>query len=118
MMGTTELQLEEAARIAADTAKYSTYLHGLQITDSTTSAKQADEIGDVSRKRARKEAESKAGLSPPKCVRSMRGGAAPMRRPAACPRGAGAGAAGGPASRLHAIDSGPSPHTFSGQVNR
>ncbi len=31
MMGTTRQELEEAARMAAETAKYSTYLHGLQV---------------------------------------------------------------------------------------
>jgi len=44
MMGATDAQLEEAARFASDTAKYSTYLHGLQI-DLTEFKKQADEIG-------------------------------------------------------------------------
>jgi len=44
MMGATEAQLEEAARFASDTAKYSAYLYGLQ-TDLPAFKKQADEIG-------------------------------------------------------------------------
>jgi AhpD family alkylhydroperoxidase len=45
MMGTTREQLEEAARMAADTAKYSTYLHGLQ-TPLEDFKKQSDEMGE------------------------------------------------------------------------
>jgi AhpD family alkylhydroperoxidase len=44
MMGATDAQIEEAARFASDTAKYSTYLYGLQI-DLAEFRKQADEIG-------------------------------------------------------------------------
>lgn len=45
MMGATEAQCEEAARFAADTSKYSTYLHGLQIPLEEF-RKQADEMGE------------------------------------------------------------------------
>ncbi len=45
MMGTNEEQLEEAARMAADTAKYSTYLHGLQVPIEDFK-KQSDEMGE------------------------------------------------------------------------
>ena len=45
MMGTTDAQLEEAARVAADTARYSTYLHGLG-TDLEEFKRQSDEIGE------------------------------------------------------------------------
>jgi AhpD family alkylhydroperoxidase len=43
MLGATDQQLEEAARFAGDTQKYSTYLHGLQI-DIDAFRRQADEI--------------------------------------------------------------------------
>ncbi len=43
-LGASDAQIEEAARFAADTAKYSAYLHGLQ-TDLQEFKKQADEIG-------------------------------------------------------------------------
>jgi AhpD family alkylhydroperoxidase len=45
MMGATETQCEEAARFAADTTKYSTYLHGLQIPVEDFK-RQADEMGE------------------------------------------------------------------------
>jgi AhpD family alkylhydroperoxidase len=45
MMGASDAQIEEAARFASDTAKYSAYLHGLQI-DIQEFKKQADEIGE------------------------------------------------------------------------
>jgi AhpD family alkylhydroperoxidase len=45
MMGTSDEQLEEAARVAADTARYSTYLHGLG-TDLEEFKRQTDEIGE------------------------------------------------------------------------
>jgi AhpD family alkylhydroperoxidase len=45
MMGTTREQLEEAARMAADTAKYSTYLHGLEVPIEDFK-KQSDEMGE------------------------------------------------------------------------
>lgn len=44
MLGTTAEQLEEANRLASETAKYSTYLHGLQ-TDLQEFRHQTDEIG-------------------------------------------------------------------------
>jgi AhpD family alkylhydroperoxidase len=44
MMGASDAQLEEAARFASDTAKYSAYLHGLQIPIADFK-KQADEMG-------------------------------------------------------------------------
>jgi AhpD family alkylhydroperoxidase len=44
MMGASDAQIEEAARFASDTSKYSTYLHGLQI-DIQEFKKQADEMG-------------------------------------------------------------------------
>ena len=55
MMGTTDRQLEEANRMASDTAKYSTYLHGLQV-DLSEFEKQTDEIGEHLRKQAEKRA--------------------------------------------------------------
>jgi AhpD family alkylhydroperoxidase len=45
MMGASEAQCEEAARFAADTSKYSTYLHGLQ-TSIDDFRRQADEMGE------------------------------------------------------------------------
>lgn len=45
MMGATDVQIEEAARFASDTAKYSTYLHGLQVPLADFK-KQSDEIGE------------------------------------------------------------------------
>jgi len=45
MMGASDSQLEEAARFASDTAKYSTYLHGLQVPIEEFK-KQADEMGE------------------------------------------------------------------------
>src|SRR5665647_3552003 len=44
MMGASDAQIEEAARFASDTAKYSAYLHGLQIPIADFK-KQADEMG-------------------------------------------------------------------------
>jgi AhpD family alkylhydroperoxidase len=44
MMGASDAQLEEAVRFASDTAKYSSYLHGLGI-DIDQFKRQADEIG-------------------------------------------------------------------------
>jgi AhpD family alkylhydroperoxidase len=55
MMGTTDRQLEEANRMASDTAKYSTYLHGSQ-TDLDEFTKQTDEIGDYLGKQAARRA--------------------------------------------------------------
>ncbi len=51
MMGTTDSQLEEAARMAADTAMYSTYIHS-QGTDIEDFRDATDEIGDHLAKRA------------------------------------------------------------------
>jgi AhpD family alkylhydroperoxidase len=45
MMGASDEQIEEAARFASDTAKYSAYLHGLQ-TPLEQFKKQADEMGE------------------------------------------------------------------------
>ena len=58
MMGTTQEQLEEAARMAADTAKYSTYLHGLEVPIEAFK-KQSDEMGEFVAAH-QPEAESKA----------------------------------------------------------
>jgi len=44
MMGTTDAQIEEANRMASDTAKYSTYLHGLQVPIDDFK-RESDEIG-------------------------------------------------------------------------
>jgi len=57
MTGATEEQLEEASRFAADTSKYSTYLHGLG-TEIEAFRRQADEIGEYLAKQA--EAQAKA----------------------------------------------------------
>jgi AhpD family alkylhydroperoxidase len=45
MAGTSAAQLEEAARVAADTVKYSTYLHALG-TDLEEFKRVTDEIGE------------------------------------------------------------------------
>lgn len=45
MMGVSDEQIEEAARVAADTVKYSTYLHALEI-DFDAFKRMADEIGE------------------------------------------------------------------------
>ena len=55
MMGTTTAQLEEANRMASDTAKYSTYLHGLQV-DIGDFKKQTNEIGEYLTEQAGKQA--------------------------------------------------------------
>ncbi len=44
MLGTTDAAIEEANRMASDTAKYSTYLHGLQVSLDDFK-KETDEIG-------------------------------------------------------------------------
>ena len=59
MMGAGDDQIEEAARFAADTAKYSTYLHGLQVPLDDFK-KQADEMGEYLASRAPQEAGRKA----------------------------------------------------------
>ena len=48
MMGASDLQIEEAARFASDTAKYSAYLHGLQVPLDEFK-RQADEMGEYLR---------------------------------------------------------------------
>jgi AhpD family alkylhydroperoxidase len=58
MMGASDAQIEEAARFASDTSKYSTYLHGLQVPLDDFK-KQADEMGEYLSKKAAK-AQSKA----------------------------------------------------------
>jgi len=45
MMGVSDEQIEEAARVAADTVKYSTYMHALEI-DFDAFKRMADEIGE------------------------------------------------------------------------
>jgi AhpD family alkylhydroperoxidase len=45
MMGASDEQIEEASRFAADTAKYSTYLHGRQVPLDQFK-RQADEMGE------------------------------------------------------------------------
>jgi AhpD family alkylhydroperoxidase len=54
MLGATDAQLEEAARFAGDTTKYSTYLHGLQV-DIGQFKRQADEIGAYLQEQAKKQ---------------------------------------------------------------
>ena len=44
MLGTSDAAIEEANRMASDTAKYSTYLHGLQVPLDDFK-KETDEIG-------------------------------------------------------------------------
>jgi AhpD family alkylhydroperoxidase len=51
MMGTNDAQLEEAARMASDTAMYSTYIHSLG-TDIEAFKRQTDEIGKHLREKA------------------------------------------------------------------
>ena len=55
MMGTTKEQIEEANRMASDTAKYSTYLHGLQV-DIGDFKKETDEIGEYLTEQAGRQA--------------------------------------------------------------
>jgi AhpD family alkylhydroperoxidase len=45
MMGVSDEQIEEAARVAADTVKFSTYMHALEI-DLESFKRMADEIGE------------------------------------------------------------------------
>ncbi len=58
MMGATDAQIEETSRFASDTAKYSAYMHGLQVPIADFK-KQADEMGDYLARRA-EEASRKA----------------------------------------------------------
>ncbi len=55
MMGTTREQLEEANRMAGETAKYSTYLHGLQV-DIGDFKKETNEIGEYLAEQAGRQA--------------------------------------------------------------
>ncbi len=55
MMGTTGKQLEEARRMASETEKWSTYLHGMQM-DLGEFRRQTDEIGENLRKQAARRA--------------------------------------------------------------
>jgi len=57
LMGAAEEQLEEASRFAADTSKYSTYLHGLG-TEIEAFKRQADEIGEHLAKQGEQEAKA------------------------------------------------------------
>jgi AhpD family alkylhydroperoxidase len=59
MMGTTDQQLEEAARMASDTSMYSTYIHA-QSTDIEDFKRATDEIGDHLGKRAEEAARKAA----------------------------------------------------------
>jgi len=51
MLGATDAELEEAARFAGDTTKYSTYLHGLQM-DIGEFRRISDEIGEYVRQQS------------------------------------------------------------------
>ena len=55
MMGTSDEQLEEARRVASETVKWSTYLHGQQ-QDLDAFKRQTDEIGRHLGKQATKKA--------------------------------------------------------------
>jgi AhpD family alkylhydroperoxidase len=55
MMGADDAQLEEAARFASDTAKYSAYLHGLQVPIADFK-RQADEMGEFMARKAQEKA--------------------------------------------------------------
>jgi AhpD family alkylhydroperoxidase len=55
MMGATDAQVEEAVRMAAETRKYSTYLHGLQISLETFK-QQTDEMGAHLQEQAQRQA--------------------------------------------------------------
>jgi AhpD family alkylhydroperoxidase len=59
MTGTTDVQLEEAARMAADTSMYSTYLHG-QSADLEEFKRATDEIGEHLGRRAQEAARKAA----------------------------------------------------------
>ena len=54
MMGASQEQLEEASRFAADTSKYSTYLHGLGI-DIEQFRRQTDEMGEYMQEQSKKQ---------------------------------------------------------------
>ncbi len=55
MLGATEQQLEEASRLAADTSRYSTYLHGMQM-DLDEFKRQSDEMGQYMQEHAEEQA--------------------------------------------------------------
>jgi len=55
MLGTSDAAIEEANRMASDTAKYSTYLHGLQVPLDDFK-KETDEIGTYLGEQAAKQA--------------------------------------------------------------
>jgi len=55
MLGTSDAAIEEANRMASDTAKYSTYLHGLQVPLDDFK-KETDEIGTYLAAQAAKQA--------------------------------------------------------------
>ena len=55
MMGATDGQIEEANRMASETAKYSTYLHGLQVPLEDFKH-ETDEIGSYLAEQAQKAA--------------------------------------------------------------
>lgn len=55
MLGATEAQIEEAVRMASETRKYSTYLHGLQIPIERFK-QQSDEMGAYMQEQAEKQA--------------------------------------------------------------
>ena len=54
MMGSTSGQLEEARRMAAETQKWSTYLHGMQM-DIEEFRRQGDEMGEYLTKQMEKQ---------------------------------------------------------------
>jgi AhpD family alkylhydroperoxidase len=55
MMGASEEQMEEASRFAAETSKYSTYLHGLGV-DIEEFKRQGDEMGQYMQEHAAEQA--------------------------------------------------------------
>jgi AhpD family alkylhydroperoxidase len=55
MMGSTSRQLEEARRMASETQKWSTYLHGMQL-DISEFRRQSDEMGEYLRTHAEQQA--------------------------------------------------------------
>ena len=59
MTGATDAQIEEASRFASDTAKYSTYLHGLEVPVEDFK-RQTDEMGEYMAAHRPQEAERRA----------------------------------------------------------
>ena len=83
MMGTTDVQLEEAARVAADTAKYSAYIHA-QSTDLEEFKKMSDEIGEyVTQGRRRGGPQGRLSFAPGAGAGRRRAGAQHLRPPPA-----------------------------------